>query len=277
MIRTILFATDGLSSNAAAQVSAIKLAARFRAKITAFGIIDAPWITRPEPVPLGGASYKVSGELEQLRGAHKRVHEALEHLQAAAAADGVAVTTAEVERDPLELLTAEASRHDLIVIGRDTSFRPGSGEGVSGLVKALLRDAPRPILAVSDTAAIADRPFIAFDGSVPASRAMHLMALLGLAQSRKVQVLSINSEIRAAEALAERAAALLRSHGGNVTAFGIASEADPEEMILSHARTFGADMVVMGAYGHGGLRDVLFGSCTRRLLTECTAALFLQH
>jgi nucleotide-binding universal stress UspA family protein len=46
-------------------------------------------------------------------------------------------------------------------------------------------------------------------------------------------------------------------------------------MILSHARTFGADMVVMGAYGLGGLREAIFGSATSCLLAEDEAALFL--
>jgi nucleotide-binding universal stress UspA family protein len=277
MIRTMLFATDGFPANAAAQLSALKLAARFEAKISAFGVIDLPWITGPEAVPLGGAAYKASSEIEQLKSAHKRVKTALEYFEAAAAAEGVAVTTSEIEGDPRDVLTAEASRHDLIVIGRCTSFHMGSGEGVSDLLKALVRDSPRAVLAAADTATVAERALFAFDGSAAASRAMHMAALLGLAQSGQAQVLSIDRDRRVAETLAARAADLLRSHGRNVAAFGIQSEADPADMILSHAMTFGADMVVMGAYGHGGLRDVIFGSCTRRLLNECKATLFLQH
>lgn len=277
MIRTILFATDGSPATAAARTSALDLAVRFQAKINAFGIVDAPWITGAEAVPLGGAAYKAASETAQLKNAHERVHAALASFAAAAAAQGVPVTTAEVEGDPLDLLTAEASRHDLIVIGRGTSFHAGSGAGVSGLLKSLVGDAPRAVLAISDTATTAERALVAFDGSAPAARAMHMAVLLGLVPKSETRVLSINPDIQIAEILADRAAALLRSHGVNAATFGLRSDADPAQMILSHAKSFAADIVVMGAYGHGGLRDAIFGSCTRRLLAECKAALFLQH
>jgi len=277
MIRSILFATDGLPANAAARQSAIELAARFEAKLTALGIVDAPWITGGEAVPLGGAAYKVAGEVEQLRSGHEHVQAALQACQAAATASGITAATAELEGDPLELISAEANAHDLVVIGRATRFHLGTGEGVSPLLKTLARDIPRPILATADAPTKGARVLVAFDGSAAASRAMHMAALLGLTRDGEVEVLSIDDDARIAEQRAERAAALLRSHDGKVAAFGIQSGAEPAEMILSHVQTFGADLVVMGAYGHAGLRDMIFGSCTRRLLADCTAALFLQH
>ncbi len=277
MIRSILFATDGFPANAAAQLSALNLAAHFRAEICALGIVDLPWITGPEPVPLGGAAFKAASEIEQRKSAHKRVQTALEDFKAAAAAEKIAARTTEVEGDPRELLMTEASRHDLIVIGRGTSFHADSGEGVSGLLKSLMRDTPRAVLAVGERATIGDRALVAFDGSPAASRALHMAALLGLARGGEMQVLSINPAIEIAEARADQAAALLRCHGRKVAAFGIASDADPSEMILSRVKDFAADMVVMGAYGHRGLREVIFGSCTRHLLNECRPALFLQH
>ena len=266
MIRSILLATDGFGCSAAAQQSAIKLAGRSNAKIAAFGIVDTPW------------RITTQGKVEQFENVSGRAGDALRHVQSAAAADGIAVTTAEVTGDPIDFLTVEATRHDLAVIGRSTGFRPGLHPGVlDQAINALVRDGSRAVLAVREKRALADRMLVAFDGSVPASRSIHMAALLGLSQSGQVQVLSINADDRAAEELAERAATLLRSHGGNVTAFGIGSETDPAEIILSHAKTFEADMVVMGAYGRSGLRDMIFGSCTRRVMEECATALFLQH
>lgn len=74
-----------------------------------------------------------------------------------------------------------------------------------------------------------------------------------------------------------RALALLHSHRAKADAYDIRSDGDPADMITEHVKRSGADLVVMGAYGHGGLCDAIFGSCTRRLLAECSAALFLQH
>jgi nucleotide-binding universal stress UspA family protein len=110
---------------------------------------------------------------------------------------------------------------------------------------------------------------IAYDGSTAASRAVHMAALLGLTEGSQIQLLSIDSDSKTAQGRADGAAALLRNHGAEVSVFGVQSDADPAELILGHVRAFGADMVVMGAYEHGGLRDAIFGSCTRRLLAEC--------
>jgi nucleotide-binding universal stress UspA family protein len=35
-------------------------------------------------------------------------------------------------------------------------------------------------------------------------------------------------------------------------------------------------MIVMGAYGHNGIREI-FGSCTRAVLADCHKILFLYH
>jgi len=37
-------------------------------------------------------------------------------------------------------------------------------------------------------------------------------------------------------------------------------------LLLSQAATFGADLLVMGAYGHSQLRDWMFGRVTRTVL-----------
>ena len=39
-------------------------------------------------------------------------------------------------------------------------------------------------------------------------------------------------------------------------------------LLLSQAATFGADLLVMGAYGHSQLRDWMFGRVTRTVLRE---------
>lgn len=273
MMRRILFATDGSSSDAAARQSAVNFAQRFAAKIAALGIVDAPWITQGEAVPLGAMAYKHASEAEQLQSGHKRLRATLDELRAAQ----IAETTAEVEGDPAQVIAEEASAHDLIVIGRATRFHLGSGEGVSPLLKTLARDLPRPILAVGDKPATGARVLVAFDGSAAAARAMHLAALLGLATQGEVRVLSIDNDARIAQERAARAASLLRSHGATPASFGVPSAADPADVILDQLRGFEADTIVMGAYGHNGLREAIFGSCTRRLFADCAAALFLQH
>jgi nucleotide-binding universal stress UspA family protein len=53
------------------------------------------------------------------------------------------------------------------------------------------------------------------------------------------------------------------------------SNAGPE--ILAECEEFGADLVVMGAYGHSRLREYVFGGTTETILNDCTLPMLISH
>ncbi|MFM7420603.1 MAG: universal stress protein [Alphaproteobacteria bacterium] len=48
-------------------------------------------------------------------------------------------------------------------------------------------------------------------------------------------------------------------------------------LLLNHASDIGADLLVMGAYGHSRLREFILGGVTRSLLREMTIPVLLSH
>jgi nucleotide-binding universal stress UspA family protein len=48
-------------------------------------------------------------------------------------------------------------------------------------------------------------------------------------------------------------------------------------VILSHAADAGADMIVMGGYGHSRLREFVLGGATREILQSMTAPTLMSH
>ena len=48
-------------------------------------------------------------------------------------------------------------------------------------------------------------------------------------------------------------------------------------LLLSQADAFGADLVVMGAYGHSHLREWMFGSVTRMVLREASLPVLMSR
>ena len=70
----------------------------------------------------------------------------------------------------------------------------------------------------------------------------------------------------------------LRWHGVECTAHRYPEE--PEklgELLLSAAATQGSDLLVMGAYGHHRLRELLLGGTTRTILRSMTLPVLLAH
>jgi len=49
------------------------------------------------------------------------------------------------------------------------------------------------------------------------------------------------------------------------------------DCIIGRAKEMGADLVVMGAYGHSRLREDLFGGTTRTLIEPQDLAVLLAH
>jgi nucleotide-binding universal stress UspA family protein len=46
---------------------------------------------------------------------------------------------------------------------------------------------------------------------------------------------------------------------------------------LSRAADLGADLIVMGAYGHSRVREMLFGGATRSVLRSMTVPVLMSH
>ena len=49
------------------------------------------------------------------------------------------------------------------------------------------------------------------------------------------------------------------------------------DLLLSCAADHGMDLIVMGAYGHSRLREVVLGGATRDLLQHMTVPVLLSH
>ena len=70
--------------------------------------------------------------------------------------------------------------------------------------------------------------------------------------------------VEEAKALVAKAAGALRSAGVNVTTAVV--QADPKSVILDDAKTWGADLIVLGSRGRKGLERFLLGSVSEAVL-----------
>jgi len=59
MIKSILVILDDSKSSESAKELSVNLAKSYKASLTGIGVLDAPWITTPEAIPLGGVAFKV--------------------------------------------------------------------------------------------------------------------------------------------------------------------------------------------------------------------------
>jgi nucleotide-binding universal stress UspA family protein len=226
----------------------------------------------------------VSNFAEGLVAAENRRLDALAHAvadssQRAAAASGVACTTQAPHLaypDLIKSFAAQARTHDLTVLDSE----PISLAVDRGLIEAVLTDSGRPLITVPQgrEAFAGDRIVVAWDGSAKAARALN-DALPFLRAASQVELVSVTGEKDLARTVpgAEIAPHLAR-HGVEVNVLSSpAQDGDVAETLRNHAHLTRADMIVMGAYVHSRLRQMMLGGTTQSLLKSCPVPLLLSY
>jgi len=119
---------------------------------------------------------------------------------------------------------------------------------------------------------------VAWNGSREATRAVH-DALPLLRRAEKVTVLSIDPDEDAEPRLPGADVSLhLARHGVTAQAATIAgTDVAVGDLLLSYAADHDIDLIVMGAYGHTRLREVVLGGATRTLLRHMTVPVLMSH
>jgi nucleotide-binding universal stress UspA family protein len=202
-----------------------------------------------------------------------------ERARGEAAAAGVVCTAESPQltyRDLRDTFTAQAHVHDLTVLDAE----PIALDVDRGLIEAVLFESGRPVVVVPAACQTfaARRILVAWDGSGRAARALHdAMPLLRAAEA--VEVVSVVGEKDLSTAVpgAEVAPHLAR-HGVNATVKDlVAKQGDVAETLRSQAGLFRADLIVMGAFAHSWIREMVLGGVTQSLLKESPVPLFMSY
>lgn len=287
MIRSALLALDATEASAVAQEKAIGFCQYVGAKsdgsgcpihLTGVAVVDRPEIERREPAPIGAGMFKVDRDETLLKGARERVAKILDDFESSCREAGVPCSTIRGEGHPHEQIERAACQHDVILIGRDTNFHFETREQSNDTVMRLVRDHPRPIIITPKRDLGGRSVVIAYDGSLQASRALHVWILLGLLRREtEVHLISVKSDETEARRLCDEALALLSHHDITATTHPIASGEKVVTVLNRHFAELAPRMLVMGAFGTGGLRARFFGSTTLAMIKDCPYPLFLYQ
>ena len=160
---------------------------------------------------------------------------------------------------------------DLAVVARpDTA---GQTASPPGFVQSLVLSSDRPIIVFPPRSTVSRvrRIVVAWNARREAVRAV-ADALPLLARAEAVEVLVVEHDRHQAGHRQELGADIARHlarHGAQVEVRRLSSGGkDVGRLLLSQAAAFGADLLVMGAYGHSHLSEWIFGGVTRTILRE---------
>ncbi len=217
--------------------------------------------------------------LEHLR---RYARDGLQKFEALARGAGVDEVEARlVDDDAAGGIALQARYADLTVIGQ---FDPSAS--VPGLMsnfpEHVILHSGRPVLVVpyaGNFSGQCRKAVIAWDGGMPASRAISgAMPLLAAADA--VDILVFNPE-QDKDAHGEQPGAdlalFLARHRVKANVHAHRADIDTGNALLSAVADLGADLLVMGAYGHARFREVVLGGVTRTVLASMTLPVLMAH
>ena len=254
MLKNILVTLDKSKSGREAQHYALRMARAYQTSITAVGIVDTPWITAPQPEPLGGSAFKIHRDEELIKQSHHHIKQLFAEFESACASNDIVFRCVEAEGFPSVVIERLSHEHDIIIMGKTTDFHFDIHEQTDRVVKNVARDNSRPLIIVPESPTIDGKILVTLDGSVAASRALHMFLLLGLAKDHAVEVLSVHKDQELAQIIAQRGVNMCHVHNVNALAHTIQSHGDTASIILERGEELKATLIIMGGFSHSVLK-----------------------
>lgn len=167
-----------------------------------------------------------------------------------------------------------ARYHDVSLIG----WEPDNS-CVRIVAEALIFDSGRPVMLLPEMLPQSfDHLAIAWDGSRVAARAVgDALAVLGTASNASVIVVTDEKALPETTA-ADRLTGYLRRRGLEAEAHQVRSKGRSiGETLQAEAKALGADVLVMGAYGHSRLRQFILGGATKGIMDDLQLPVLMSH
>ena len=278
MYKTILLHVDGTGQSAQRTDIAARLALQYDAHLVG----AAPTGISSYVFPVGDIGPGLPGitfPVEQLRA---EADGALDAFETGVRQAGVSkFERLRIDEEAGVAISMQARYADLVVISQrvpqEFLLRPRAD-----FPEFVVLNCARPVLVVPASGIpgeIGKRVAVAWNGSANAVRAItSALSLLRAAEQVSVVVLNAGkpADLHGEEPGADMALYLAR-HGVRVEVAASQTDVEPGEALLSWAADHGVDLIVMGAYGHSRLREILLGGATRAMLRTSLLPLWMAH
>lgn len=182
-----------------------------------------------------------------------------------------------------DLVASRARFADLVVLSRP--YGTGRGIEAEAVLEAALFEGHAPVLVMPAAAALPSAPtlprhiVLAWNQSAEAMVATR-RALPLLKGADKVSIAVIDPSVHGPERADPGGllSQMLVRHGVRAEVAVLArTMSQVSDVLAQHVRDQGADLLVMGAYGHSRFRQAILGGATRNMLEHAEVPVFMAH
>ena len=246
------------------------------AKLHNAEILDLPDIERSiGPVPMGALHYAEKIELAKKVEASTRIENLLNKFRKKCTDENVPFAEAHDQGYPSKAIMHATRFYDLMVIGLRTFFDFETGDKDGDSLNKLLDKSITPVMGVprSYNPPQISKVLVAYDGSLPASRALQRFGQLRNPDSFDVTLLNASKDEKMGMYLLDNAEQYLKAHGMKRISKKVTSE-NIMDVIEKHYYD-AYDSFVVGAHAREGIFDFILGSLTKFLIDRGEKPVFI--
>ncbi|MGW8323775.1 MAG: universal stress protein [Thermodesulfobacteriota bacterium] len=278
MIKSILIPTDGSAFSGVALEYGIYLAEKFGAKITGLHVVDARELEGPLLSDMAG-SLGFSPYQNYLAKFRKILEGKgdviLEAFRSSCEERSIRTNVKRFSGVVANVISDEAKKADLVIIAQRGQHERWSSGLLGSTTESVVRKSPRPVLVTPNTFREFENVLVAYDGSVESNKALKTtLELFAYSETRLKSVVITHDEKRC-EALTEEIEAFVSPYQVDVDIECL--EGEPSREILRYAGDKRIDLIVMGAFGHSRLHDLVLGGTTAYIIRNATLPVLLNR
>jgi len=209
------------------------------------------------------------GHLEQRKG---RV--ILKHAEQRLRSKGVGQTTSVKRRGTVAEAICELEEGvEIIVIGKRGELAEFDAMHIGSNLERVARAVHKPLLVAPKAFRPVKKFLVAFDGGASSSKALEYIVRNPLLKGLDCHIVTVGNDSEENRRSLDSAAEKLENAG-----FAVRSSLEaghPDEAIQSHVDAENIDLLVIGAYGHSRIRNLIIGSTTTSIIMSCRVPLLL--
>ena len=175
--------------------------------------------------------------------------------------------------DFVTTVTEYQDNSDLIIIGKRGEAADFAKLHLGSNLERLIRSTNKPVLVAARSFTPIKKVLVAYDGGHSSYGAIEYIASKKPYSELECQIVIVGEKGSRGHKQSIHAENLLKKAAVDYQIFHETGE--PERVISDHVENHGIDLLVMGAYGHSRIRNLIIGSTTTQMIRSCLVPVLL--
>ena len=175
--------------------------------------------------------------------------------------------------DFVDTVTEFQDTSNMIVIGKRGEAADFAKMHLGSNLERLIRSTNKPVLVAARAFKPIERILLAFDGGKSSFGAVEYLSSNRIYSNLECHIVVAGADGSRGHKKSSSAENLLKKAGINYKLFF--ERGEPEKVISDHVEKHRIHLLVMGAYGHSRIRNLIIGSTTTQMIRSCLVPVLL--